>query len=152
MEVAFTLCLPHDEASVPVVRHLISSTLNRLGVDESCISDVQIAVTEACSNVLKHADGQRDDYEVRVGVFPDSCEIHVTDLGVGLAPGVLERMPAGVEDESGRGVQLMRALVDQLQFVAGPSAGLSVRFLKRLSLRDGAVMRRLSEASHASTS
>jgi serine/threonine-protein kinase RsbW len=149
MEVLFNFCLPHDEASVPVVRHLVSSALTRLGVDEACISDVLVAVTEACTNVLKHADGSGHDYEVKVGVFPDLCEMQVTDLGAGLAPGALERVPPGVEDESGRGVQLMRSLVDQLQFVAGPRAGLSVRLSKRLSFRDGAIMQRLAGPSHA---
>ena len=149
MEVIFNLRLPQDEASVPLVRHVVTSTLDRLGVDDACIFDVQIAVTEACTNVLKHADGHRDDYEVKVAVFPDRCEIHVTDVGVGLVPGVLERVPAGVEDETGRGVQLMRSLVDQLQFSAGPRAGLSVRLLKRLSFTQGAVMRRLAGTPHA---
>lgn len=145
MELIFRLYLPQDDASVPVVRHLIAAALGRLGVDDACASDVQIAVTEACTNVLKHANG--DDYEVAVAVSPDRCEIQVTDLGGGPAPGALERMPAGLEDESGRGVQLMRDLVDQLQFVAGPHAGLSVRLSKRLSLAEGAVMRRLAGAA-----
>lgn len=146
MELIFHLHLPHDEASVPVVRHLIASALVRLGVDDACTSDVQIAVTEACTNVLKHANGSRDEYEVEVAVLPDRCDINVTDVGRGPPPGALERMPAALEDESGRGVQLMGSLVDQLQFVAGPRAGLSVRLSKQLSLTEGAVMRRLAGA------
>ena len=149
MEVVFKLCLPHDEASVPVVRHLAGTTLARLGVMEDCISDVQLALTEACTNVLKHADGAREDFEVQVKVSPDVCEIQVTDLGVGIAQSVFERPPAGAQDESGRGIQLMGALVDQLQFVAGPGAGLSVNLLKRLTLDEHAVMRRLANPAGA---
>jgi serine/threonine-protein kinase RsbW len=147
MEVVFRICLPHDEASVPVVRHLVTAALSRLGVAEGCTSDVELAVTEACTNVLKHANGNQDNYEVVVRVLDTQCEIEVSDLGVGLPAGTLERPTAAPDEESGRGIQLMRALVDQLQFVARPGSGLSVNLFKRLALVDDAALRKLAGAA-----
>jgi serine/threonine-protein kinase RsbW len=144
MEVVFSLCLPHDEASVPVVRHLLSSALHRLGVSDPCSSDVEIAVTEACTNVLKHADAP-DEYKVNVWISPEECQIEVADTGPGADESTLAAS-GGLQEESGRGIQLMRALVDQLHFVARPDRGLSVRLLKHLALDDGAALARLGTA------
>jgi serine/threonine-protein kinase RsbW len=146
MDVAFTICLPHEEASVPVVRHLISAALARLGVSAACSSDVELAVSEACTNVLKHASDDEDEYEVQVQISPEECRIEVADKGEGADPETLART-GGLEDEGGRGIQLMRALVDQLHFVARPDRGLCVRLLKELTLEDDAALTRLSPAS-----
>ena len=142
MEVVFTLCLPHDEASVPVVRHLLSSALERLGVNAACSSDVELAVTEACTTVLKHANAAPEEYEVRVEISAAECRIEVADLGAAQVGDSLTRVGT-VDEEGGRGIPLMRALVDQLHFVARPERGMSVRLFKRLELDEDAPLVRL---------
>ena len=54
-DVEFCLVFPRESLSVPVMRRVLGDTLSRLGVDESCIDDLLLAVTEACTNVLRHA-------------------------------------------------------------------------------------------------
>src|SRR6266568_4703937 len=54
-DVRFCLVLPHETLSIPVMRRVLGDTLARLGLDEACISDLLLAVTEACTNVLRHA-------------------------------------------------------------------------------------------------
>ena len=54
-DVEFCLVFPRESLSVPVMRRVLGDTLTRLGVDESCINDLLLAVTEACTNVLRHA-------------------------------------------------------------------------------------------------
>lgn len=146
MELLFTLCLPHDEASVPVVRHLLSSALDRLGVDPDCASDVELAVCEACTNVLKHANAAPEEFEVRIEISEEECQIEVSDLGAAEVGDALTRVGT-VDEEGGRGIQLMRALVDQLHFVARPERGLSVHLLKKLALEEDAALSRLAAAA-----
>ena len=55
MEIRFTLQLPRDALSVPVVRRVLNSSMRTLGVAEDCLTDIEIALTEACTNVLDHA-------------------------------------------------------------------------------------------------
>ena len=45
------------------------------------VSEVAIAVTEACANVIEHSSDDDDDYEVRVAVNERLCEIRVIDTG-----------------------------------------------------------------------
>ena len=55
MDVRFCLVFPRETISVPVMRRVLGDTLSRLGVDEECIADLLLAVTEACTNVLRQA-------------------------------------------------------------------------------------------------
>ena len=62
MELKLTLALPRDEYSVPVARRVLSRSLEVLGVDEVVVADIELALTEACTNVLDHA-ADTDEYD-----------------------------------------------------------------------------------------
>lgn len=145
MTLLFSLCLPRDRASVPVVRHMIRSSLSRLGVEQECLDDMEVAVTEACSNVLLHAQGNEDEYEVTVEINDALCEIRVSDKGGGFDQSSLEESHPGAE--SGRGIQLMRALVDNVHFLSRPEAGTIVHLVKNLELTEGSILRQLARAA-----
>ena len=150
MEVSFTLHLPRDEASVPLVRHLCRIALKQVGVHDDCSSDIQLALTEACTNVLRHAAAHNDEYGVGVKLNNDECSITVVDTGRGfdhlsLAKGEEAAMTA----EGGRGIQLMRALVDNVNFTSRPEAGTMVHLVKGLDLRDDSILIRLGLAPAA---
>jgi serine/threonine-protein kinase RsbW len=141
------LSLPRDEASVPVVRRLCKSALDDLGVHETCVSDIELAVTEACTNVLKHAHGTPDIYDVNVEFNDHDCSIRVIDSGAGFDASKEGREEALVGDESGRGIHLIRALVDNVQFTSRPEDGTVVHLEKRLVLMPNSILQRLADAS-----
>lgn len=138
MEVVFKLQLPREASSVPVVRRMCRSSLRTLGVEEECLADLELAVTEACTNVLLHATGVTDEYEVEVRTSGTSVALRVKDAGAGFRPatGSLEPAAAGPPlAENGRGLHLMRVLVDDLRFVSDGSSGTVVQLEKSLRLR-----------------
>ncbi len=145
MTIVFKLCLPRDGASVPVVRHMLRSAMERLGVEPDCLHDMELAVTEACTNVLQHATGTDDEYEVAVEVNETMCEITVTDAGEGFDHSAVAEALSSAE--SGRGIQLMKALVDRVQFLSRPQAGTIVHLVKELELRNNSVLRALGPAT-----
>lgn len=115
MLVRVELTLPRDASFVTVMRNLANSLLVDLQVPSHAISDVQVAVSEACANVVRHAEGAFD-YSVSLAIGPEGCEIEVADLGPGFAttaPGA----GTDVDAEDGRGLLLMRALMDDLEFI-----------------------------------
>jgi serine/threonine-protein kinase RsbW len=77
MDVMFRVSLPREAASVPVVRHLTRCTFSSLGVDDECVADLELVVTEACTNVLKHARGYDDAYVVEVQTTGHTCDVRV---------------------------------------------------------------------------
>jgi serine/threonine-protein kinase RsbW len=150
VDVAFRLCLPHDDASVPIVRHLCRHVLSVLGVSAVCIDDIELAATEACTNVLKHAERSAGPYEVEVEIAGDACRIGVGD-GARFDHAGLGANPAAVDAETGRGIHLMRALVDSLEFVSGPNEGTTVHLVKRLEFTDDSPVHVLAPRSYTST-
>ena len=132
MEVKLTLALPRDQLSVPLARRILKGSLDSLGIDAETVSDIELALTEACTNVLDHAHGD-DDYTVSAGIDGETCIIEVVDRGSGFdgsATGLLDAAPSA---EDGRGIQLMRALVDRLEFKNQPTRGTVVHLEKRLT-------------------
>ena len=116
MNVHFSVRLPTDAQSVPLVRGLLRQALQYLEVAENGIQEIVLALTEACANVVQHA-GEHEEYQVDVAIDDTVCRISVVDDGEGFDPegtaAAQERSPL----DSGRGLMLMRALVDRLDFV-----------------------------------
>lgn len=140
MQINLSLCLPRDALTIPVARHICRHALEDLGIDESCRVDIEIALTEACANVLKHSGGD-DQYEVRVSVEDDVCVLRVVDTGRGFDSSSL--VDAEASAESGRGIAMMRALVDRVKLESKPEVGTVVHLEKRLGYDEGSVMHRL---------
>jgi serine/threonine-protein kinase RsbW len=143
VEIKLTLALPRDELSVPVVRRVLKQAMQTLGVQADCISDVELALTEACSNVLNHADAV--EYEVSAGIAGDTCVIEVFDRGRGFDSDNHGHVDAEHSSEGGRGIQLMRALVDRVEFETSQPAGTLVRLEKQLEWRHDAPVKALTD-------
>jgi serine/threonine-protein kinase RsbW len=121
--------------------------MRTLGVEATCIGEIELAVTEACTNVLKHVVGTDVQYEVSVEIDDRRCQIRISDGGGGdnsfdhSSHGYTE---ADADAESGRGIFLMRAMVDELSFHSVPNDGTIVHLVKHLELEEGSVLRTLA--------
>ncbi|HEX3908111.1 MAG TPA: ATP-binding protein [Mycobacteriales bacterium] len=133
------LSLPRDAISVPVIRRVLRVALVTLAVHQDCISDIEVALTEACTNVLDHAE-TGDQYQVAARLRDDKCVIDVIDNGSGFDATRLGLADADSGAEAGRGLQLIRALVDNVQFSPVDGRG-SVHFEKALVALDGSPYR-----------
>jgi serine/threonine-protein kinase RsbW len=78
---------------------------------------------------------------VRVRLDHDAVSLEVVDTARGFEPAAVARAPR--DAEVGRGLALIKALVDQLGFTV--SGGTIVHMRKRLGWRDDAPLRRLTK-------
>jgi serine/threonine-protein kinase RsbW len=125
VQITVHLDLPRDARYVPLMRNVSECLLSDLGAPRAAIDDIQVALSEACANVVRHASGTRN-YRVKLSVQEGGCDIEVSDSGPGF-----DELPAGqvgdltalsavdsddtaLSAESGRGLRLMQALVDDL--------------------------------------
>jgi serine/threonine-protein kinase RsbW len=121
--------------SVPVMRQVLGDTLRGIDVDEDSVADILLAATEACSNVVLHAGPSVRAYTVALSVDGPACRVEVTDVGRGLrAPAGPDRPPdpPGPLAESGRGLTLMHACMDQVTVRSAPGRGTRVVLAKRV--------------------
>lgn len=128
--VRVSLSLPRDARYVGLLRNLATCVLEDLDAPTAVIDDIGLVLTEACANVVRHADGTKG-YTVSLAAGAHSCQVEVSDDGPGLDPDEMTRRdPADPTAESGRGLFLIETLVDDLEF--DPEAtGTSVRLVKR---------------------
>jgi serine/threonine-protein kinase RsbW len=84
LEVA--LSLPREARSVPVARHILRAGLRSIGAEEGCTHDVEVALSEACTNVLQHGDPAAE-YQVRVRLDGERCLLRVVEVVGDLADG-----------------------------------------------------------------
>jgi serine/threonine-protein kinase RsbW len=140
MQIKLSLSLPRDEMSVPVSRRIAAQALATLGVEPDCISDIEVALTEACTNVLDHV-GADDEYDVTVGISGDLCVIEVIDTGHGFDAAMLGLRDAEFSAEEGRGIQLIRALVDRVRFTNRPERGTIVHLEKDIAWTSDALLK-----------
>jgi serine/threonine-protein kinase RsbW len=146
MEIKLTLALPRDEYSVPVARRVLKSSMEVLGVCREVVQDIEVALTEACTNVLDHA-GDTDEYDVSLGIDGAVCVIEVLDRGTGFDGSARGLVDADVTAEDGRGIQIMRALVDRVTFTSRPTEGTLVHLEKALEWDSTSPVGRRSEES-----
>jgi serine/threonine-protein kinase RsbW len=139
MELSLALTLPRDEQTVSVARHVVRNAMDQVGVEATCVDDIELALSEACTNVLVHA-GPADRYLVRLGLDDRLVVIRVVDVGRGFDSARLQAGDALPDDERGRGLGLMQALVDRVDLTSRPEAGTIVTLEKVLTYRDGPLL------------
>jgi sigma-B regulation protein RsbU (phosphoserine phosphatase) len=87
-------------------------------VGDDVIGQLELAVTEACSNIVKHAYHGRDDQWIRLEVeaYPDAVSMRLHHLGDPFDP---SKVPPPVIDgsrDSGFGMYLMSKSVDEIRY------------------------------------
>lgn len=137
MRVEIALNLPREAISVPLARHVVSAALHTAGVEPTCVQEVEVALSEACTNAVQHAVAGFT-YEVMVCISDGQVAIDVIDSGSG---GGQRNDPTIGHDhwaENGRGIKLINALSDLAVFDSVDREGGSVRLRKRLRWIQGA--------------
>jgi serine/threonine-protein kinase RsbW len=128
MRMTVRLDLPREAGSIPAVRRLLRSALAVQHVDSGSTDDLEIAITEACTNVVRHAAGA-DSFEVCLEVADDRCAIDVRDDGAGFDPDAAGTDP-GTASERGRGLYLIKALAENVRMQSVPRRGSLIHFEK----------------------
>lgn len=122
------LSLPARAENIPLVRHAFGALGEAFAVDEQLLSDVRLAVTEACANVVVHAyaDGAPGPLEVFATLFDDELTVVVRDEGPGISP-----RPGS--PGLGLGLPLIASLTESVQLGRDASERTEVRMTFSLS-------------------
>jgi serine/threonine-protein kinase RsbW len=123
-----SLRLPSQPEYVLLAR-LLASRMGQLArFSEEDVYDLKLAVTEAATNVVRHASVEAFDIEYRVA--PGLVEITVVDLGGGFEVEQLTRSP---DEWGGFGLAVIRSLVDEMVLEKPQEGGTRLRMVRRAS-------------------
>jgi anti-sigma regulatory factor (Ser/Thr protein kinase) len=110
--------------SLAPIRSLLRRWLRTHGAADSETYDITVACQEACANAIEHAYGPgAAEFIVRAAVVDGEVRVTVRDEG-------RWRAPRG--EHRGRGLVLMRALMDDVRVDANEHGGTDVTLVRRL--------------------
>jgi serine/threonine-protein kinase RsbW len=116
-----TLAMPARTEYLILARLALAGIAREVPIDQGTLADLKLAVTEACGNAVRHAHATGDGVvTVRYTVDDDAIEIRVEDDGPGIEPSVPRTLPDVELSESGMGLAIIQALVDEVEI--GPGA------------------------------
>jgi serine/threonine-protein kinase RsbW len=133
-----TLSFPAKPDYLLLARLALSGVARQLPVGDDQLADLKLALTEACGNAVRHAYVDTPgDVSVVFEIEDERLLMTVEDRGEGIrAPD----SPADDEEvsvrplESGMGMPIIRAIVDELVVESGPDGrGTRVRMIKYLA-------------------
>jgi serine/threonine-protein kinase RsbW len=111
------LTLPARAENIGIVRQVLGAFADALALPEAVAADMRLAVTEACTNVVRHAYGNGGGtIDVVARPHGDGLEVVVADSGRGLGRSSDTAGP-------GLGLPLIAALADTLEIDRNAAAG-----------------------------
>ena len=126
--------------NVPRAIECVTEWAQKAGFDERALYEIQLAVDEACANVVDHAYLGEDPGDIEVSCRLDAqlLTVQVRDWGRGFDLATVEEpdLEAPLEERSlgGLGLFLVRQVMDEVQFTADPERGNELMMSKRLHI------------------
>ena len=116
--------MPANSNAIAATADTITETLGQLGVPEEKQLEIQLAVQEALANAVVHGCKNDSSKQVRCRVKRNAAcaiVITITDPGPGFSPSYLPdpRNAQQLHEGHGRGVFLIRQLMDEVSFESG---------------------------------
>ena len=144
MERKFTLHVPSSTENLVLIREFVTTIGKQAGMDDPEIGKLELAVDEACANVMEHAYGPDDTEKeviVRATFDADEMRIDVEDTGRGFDPKSvpseeLQKLVAG-RKSGGLGMRLMRTLMDEVHYEIEPGKKNELHMVKRIRKKEG---------------
>ena len=129
------LKIPSKAEYLGFCRLVLAGLARARALDEEALADLKLAVTEACSNVIRHAYpdvAAKGEIEIRYLLEPGAVTVEVVDSGSGFAPPAEEEEMDELSDH-GMGLAIIATLMDELELTPGPDGrGTRFRFTKYL--------------------
>ncbi|MET7378427.1 SpoIIE family protein phosphatase [Streptomyces sp. NPDC005526] len=110
------LSFPAESAQLVVVRKALRTWLDQCRLPRQTMQDVLVAVGEACANAIEHGHrhARGDTVRLRAEAYVDNLRLVVSDSGAWKPP------RPGSHPHRGRGIAMMRAMMQQVTITPGP--------------------------------
>jgi serine/threonine-protein kinase RsbW len=138
IEQKFTLHVPSSTQNLALIREFVTNVGVQAGLGDDDVAKLELAVDEACTNVIEHAhhgDASKD-VVVRATFDEKTLRIDVVDTGAGFDPSKVPQTGIGelvhARRSGGLGLRVMRSLMDEVSYEIVPGDRNRLRMIKRL--------------------
>ena len=139
IEKKFTLEVPSSTENLAMIRDFVKRVGRQTGMEEQEIFNLELAVDEACANVIEHVYGNDTSQEVIIRAICDDKEVRISviDMGrgfdpTGVTPATIDSLVSG-RKSGGLGIRLIRALMDEVSYEISPGQKNELHMVKRLN-------------------
>lgn len=126
--------IPSEIKNIKSVSSEILKGLRPYRISDGAAFDIRLCVEEAVRNAIVHGNKSKKDLDVTISysIHPDRIEIEVSDQGVGFDQ---RKIPDPTSEEnilknSGRGVLIIKKLMDRVDYKGRGNIVRMVKFLK----------------------
>jgi serine/threonine-protein kinase RsbW len=132
LKVSFESRLPY----IDLMQSLAENLARLRSADDSLIFQVGLSTRESVANAICHGNSldERKRVDIEFEIHPDRILIQVDDSGFGFDPAGLPDPldPQNLLKPSGRGLLLIRSLMDEVEFLRSPSGGMRLKMVKMI--------------------
>jgi serine/threonine-protein kinase RsbW len=131
--VPWNLTIASDLRLLSLVRSFLEGACLVAGCDEKTSNAIVMAADEAVNNIMRHAHRERPEAVIQIQCFlhPDRIEVHLLDEGAPFDLAAVPQLDPAELRVGGRGIFLMRALMDELSCQPRGEQGNTLRMVKR---------------------
>lgn len=131
------IVIPSDPEMIRAVDEFLESRLQDLGLDDTTVADIAICATEIVNNGIEHGNKQDREKQVTLELEYSEQEVRVTvtDEGEFFDPDAIAS-PIAEENllrEVGRGVFIVKQLMDTVDIRKADNGGTVVSFTKKIA-------------------
>jgi serine/threonine-protein kinase RsbW len=130
------LTIPAKPEYITLSRLALTGLTRVRPLADDTLADLKLALTEACSNSVRHAYGDGDGHvEISFELLDDRLVVEVADDGSGFEPAPAGPGNGGFEElsEGGLGIAIIRSIADEVEIGGGRDGrGSRLRFVKLL--------------------
>jgi serine/threonine-protein kinase RsbW len=137
-ERTFALHVPSSTENLSMIRDFVKSIGTQSGMGDMDVARLELAVDEACANVMEHAYDLDSTKEVSISAIVDdnSVQIEVTDTGKGFDPAAVKELKleelVSAKRTGGLGMRLMQSFIDEVHYEMKPGVKNELKMVKRL--------------------
>ena len=133
----FELKVDSKLENLSIISDFITKVMSQIGAKGRSISDVQLAVDEACTNIIRHAYSERKDIiTIALEIVDEDLIVTITDRGEPFKPDSIP--PPDLESDVGErkigglGIYFMRKLMDEVSYSFDAEEGNKLTMRKHL--------------------
>lgn len=117
---------------VGIIRLTTSGIANKIGFSIDDIEDIKVAVSEACTNAIKHSDDEK--FNITFNILDNRLDIEIKDNGSGYDIDSVPTPDLENPKENGLGLFIIQALMDDVSIESKDNKGTIIKMTKYLGV------------------